>query len=77
MANENALQNEVIKDFDFEAMEALLSQQLENQIADLDLAEEDRAKIGNPDSLGKAIFDEVVRQFGNQVGLDITSGTLT
>lgn len=77
MANENVLQNEAIKDFDFEAMEDLISQQLEDQIADLDLAEEDRAKIGNPDSLGKTIFDEVVRQFGNQVGLDITSGTLT
>ena len=34
MANENVLQNEAIKDFDFEAMEDLISQQLEDQIAD-------------------------------------------
>ena len=37
MANENVLQNEAIKDFDFEAMEDLISQQLEDQIADLEV----------------------------------------
>ena len=51
MANENVLQNEAIKDFDFEAMEDLISQQLEDQIADLEVIKEQRDKIGTPESL--------------------------
>ncbi|MCL2680982.1 MAG: hypothetical protein FWE43_00630 [Streptococcaceae bacterium] len=41
------------------------------------MSKEDRDKIGNPDSLGQTILDEVVKQFSNQVGLDLTSETLT
>ena len=33
-------------------------------------------KIENPDHLGKVILDEVWNQFGNQIGLELTSETL-
>jgi hypothetical protein len=63
MANENMLQNEAIKDFDFEAMEDLISQQLEDQIADLEVIKEQRDKIGTPESLVNAVIDAAVEGF--------------
>jgi hypothetical protein len=63
MANENVLQNEAIKDFDFEAMEDLISQQLEDQIADLEVIKEQRDKIGTPESLVNAVIDAAVEGF--------------
>lgn len=78
--NENANQNKELEelevDFDFEAMEGYLSKQLEDSFSDLSLLEEDRKNIANPESLGKTILDEVWKQFGNQIGLDITNETL-
>ena len=67
MANENMLQNEAIKDFDFEAMEDLISQQLENQIADLEVIKEQRDKIGTPESLVNAVIDAAVEGFNNNI----------
>jgi hypothetical protein len=75
--NENANLDKELEelevDFDFEAMEGYLSKQLEDSFSDLSLLEEDRNNIANPDSLGKTILDEVWKQFGNQIGLDITN----
>lgn len=67
MANENVLQNEAIKDFDFEAMEDLISQQLEDQIADLEVIKEQRDKIGTPESLVYAVIDAAVEGFNNNI----------
>lgn len=78
--NENANRNKELEelegDIDFETMENHLSKQLEDSFSDLSLLEEDRKNIANPDSLGKTILDEVWKQFGNQIGLDITDETL-
>lgn len=77
--NENAVLDVI--DFDEEELsiddlEASLEAELELQFSDLSLLEEERDKIGNPDSLGKVIMDEVWTQFGNQIGLDMTNETL-
>lgn len=80
MANDNAKENlelaEYNEDLNFEDDEELLSQQVEDAFAELELSEEERKNIGNPESLGKVIQDEVWKQFANQIGLDITSETL-
>lgn len=75
-ANQNKELEELEVDFDFETMEGYLSKQLEDSFSDLSLLEEDRKNIANPESLGKTILDEVWKQFGNQIGLDITNETL-
>lgn len=64
------------ENFNIDELEANLEAELESQLADLSFLEEERAKIGNPDSLGKIIMDEVWTQFGNQIGLDMTNETL-
>ena len=78
--NENANQNKELEelevDLEFESMEGYLSKQLEASFSDLCLLEEDRKNIANPESLGKTILNEVWKQFGNQIGLDITNETL-
>ncbi|MFC0525898.1 hypothetical protein ACFFGV_20175 [Pontibacillus salicampi] len=80
MSNRGANQNNEIgnveTDFDFEELEVSLSKQLEESFSDLELLEKDRETISNPDSLGKVVMDEVWKQFGNQIGLDITNETL-
>ncbi|MBD0383879.1 AI-2E family transporter [Paenibacillus sedimenti] len=80
MANKNANQNieidNIETDFDFEEVEGFLSKQLEESFSDLELLEKDRATISEPDSLGKVVLDEVWKQFGNQIGLDMTNETL-
>ena len=53
-----------------------LEAELDVMIADLAFLEEEREKIGNPDNLGKVILDEVWKQVGNQIGLDLTNETL-
>lgn len=75
-ANQNKELEELGTDFDFEARKGYHSKQLEDSFSDLSLLEEDRKNIANPDSLGKTILDEVWKQFGNQIGLDITNETL-
>ena len=63
-------------DFDFEEVEGFLSKQLEESFSSLAFLENDRTTISNPDSLGKVVLDEVWKQFGNQIGLDMTNETL-
>jgi len=79
--NDNAHKNKTLElgieaEFDFEEMEGDFSKQLEDSFSDLSLLEDDRKSISNPDALGKTIFEEVWRQFGYQIGLDITDETL-
>lgn len=80
MATKNANQNieidNIETDFDFEEVEGFLSKQLEESFSDLELLEKDRATMSDPDSLGKVVLDEVWKQFGNQIGLDMTNETL-
>jgi hypothetical protein len=80
MANKNANQNMVIDnietDFDFEEVEGFLSKQLKDSFSDLEQLENERESIADPDSLGKVVLDEVWKQFGNQIGLDMTNETL-
>lgn len=77
--NENAILDVIDfdeEDLSIDDLEASLEAELELQLSDLSLLEEERDKIGNPDSLGKVIMDEVWTQFGNQIGLDMTNETL-
>lgn len=80
MANKNANQNVEIDnietEFDLEDLEGVLSKQLEESFSDLELLEKDRETMTDPDSLGKVVLDEVWKQFGNQIGLDMTNETL-
>lgn len=82
MAKENAVlgQNQKFSEdladsFDFDELEEKLQSQLEEELADLEFLEEEKEKIGSPDELGKVILDEVWKQFGNQIGLDMTNET--
>lgn len=67
MANENALQNEEIEDFDFEEMEASLSQQLYFQISELEMIREHHEKIGTPENLANAVIAAAVEGFNNNL----------
>lgn len=70
------LNKEAPEAFDFDELEVMLQGQLDEELADLDFLQEEKDKIGNPDALGKVILDEVWKQFGNQIGLDLTNETL-
>lgn len=83
MAKENAILDkteqlnvELTESFDFDELEEKLQSQLEEEFSDLEFLKEEKEKIGNPDALGKVILDEVWKQFGNQIGLDMTNETL-
>ncbi len=71
MKNENAkieqseFENEY--DFNFDDLEKKLEDDLSSSISDLDLLEEDRKKIENPDSLGEIIHNTVMDQINNQI----------
>ena len=75
-AKENLGLEEYNQDLNFEEAEESLSQQLEEAFTELELSEEERKNIGNPESLGSVIQDEIWKQFANQIGLDITNETL-
>lgn len=83
MAKENAILNdedilneEFTEPFDFYELEEKLQSQLEEEFLNLEFLKEEKGNIGNPDALGKVILDEVWKQFGNQIGLDMTNETL-
>ncbi len=66
MAKENAVLNdedilneEFTESFDFDELEEKLQSQLEEEFSILEFLKEEKEKIGNPDALGKVIFDEV------------------
>ena len=54
---------------DFDELENKLSSELEGQMADLEGLENDREKIGNPDTIGETVMNVVWEQFINQVGV--------
>ena len=64
------------EELNIEELESSLEAELELQLSDLSFLKEEDEMIGNPDSLGKVIMDEVWNQFGNQIGLDMTNETL-
>lgn len=68
--------DEEADEFDFDELEAKLEGKIAEELSELEFLEEEREKIGNPDALGKVILDEVWKQFGNQIGLDLTNETL-
>lgn len=59
-------------DFDFDSFD----DDLEKELAKLQILKEDEKKIANPDALGSVILNEVWNQFGTQIGLDMTDETL-
>lgn len=62
--------------FNLDELEDKLQGELEEEVSNLELLKEERERIGNPDALGKVIFDEVWKQFSNQIGLEVTNETL-
>ena len=81
MAKDNAIlsENEEYDDVSFlnlDELEGKLQRQLEEELSEFSFLESEKEKVGNPDELGKVILDEVWRQFGNQIGLDMTNETL-
>jgi hypothetical protein len=54
---------------DFDELESKLESELEEQMSDLKGLEEDREKIGSPDTLGETVMNVVWEQFINQVGV--------
>lgn len=70
---EKDLQNYEHVDVDstnFEQLEEELNAKLEEQMADLRSLEEDREKIGNPDTLGETVLNVIWEQFNNQLGIE-------
>ena len=63
-------------DFDFDEYEKKLEEDIEKDLADLQMLKEDKEKIANPDALGDVVLREIWNQFGNQIGLDMTKETL-
>lgn len=63
---------DLAESFDFDKLEENLQGQLEEELADIRFLEEEKEKIGNPDSLGTVIMDVVWQQFLNQVA--VTAG---
>lgn len=55
---------------DFDQIEKDLETKLEEQMAELQGLEEEREKIGNPDSLGDLMMDVIYDQFVIQLGID-------
>lgn len=75
--NENAYDDIGLDfEFDFDEKERELEEELDKIFSDLDMLKEDKEKIGDPDALGKVVLDEVWKQFGNQIGLDMGAETL-
>lgn len=75
--NENAKQLQELQEWseldcdtvDFDDLENHLKVQLQEQLAELDILEQDREKIGNPDTIGETVMNVVWEQFINQVGV--------
>ena len=60
----------------YDELEELLEQQFEMEFSNLEKLELECKEISSPDKLGDVILDEIWNQFGNQIGLDMTSDTL-
>lgn len=58
----------VEESFDFEELEEKLTNNLNEELSDLQFLKEDREMIGNPDGLGSTVLNVVWEQFVNQIG---------
>lgn len=80
--NQEMMSREVVKyddvndSMDLEDLEAEFQKTLDEEFSSLELLEEEKEKIGNPDALGDIMLAEIWNQFANQIGLDITNETL-
>ena len=54
---------------DFDELEEELRKEVDDQLSELKILEENKEKIGNPESLGEIIKDVVWEQFINQIGV--------
>lgn len=79
LENMLSIENDSFSDFetleqddfiDFEALENDLRAEIDSQLSELKILEDNRKKIGNPESLGKTIKDVVWEQFKNQIGVE-------
>ena len=64
------------ENLNYDELEELLEQQFTMEFSNLEKLELDCKEISSPDKLGDVILDEIWNQFGNQIGLDMTSDTL-
>ena len=55
------------ENFDLDTLEECLEAELEEQFSDLDILQEEREHINNPDHLGETVMNVVWEQFMNQV----------
>lgn len=80
MGNEILVQNtdevDEVQSLNYDELEELLEQQFEMEFSNLESLQTEFKEIGSPDKLSEVILDEIWNQFGNQIGLDMTSDTL-
>ena len=80
MGNEILVQNtdevDEVQSLNYDELEELLDQQFKMEFSNLEKLQIEFKEIGSPDKLSDVILDEIWSQFGNQIGLDMTSDTL-
>lgn len=80
MGNEILVQNtdevDEVQSLNYDELEELLEQQFKMEFSNLEKLQIEFKEIGSPDKLSDVILDEIWSQFGNQIGLDMTSDTL-
>lgn len=61
---------------DFNYFEEKLNDDIRDAFGDLELLENEKIQLTNPDALGKTIYDSIFSQLGAQSGMDISGETL-
>ena len=75
--NEKGLKQELVADsldyenLDFDAMEEVLNQEVGDLVADLELLNDEREKIDNPEELGKVVQNVIMEQVQNQLAATV------
>lgn len=74
MVNQNAnalieLNDTEDSKIDLDDLEAILQANLEEELADAEFIDSEIAKVGNPESLGKVVYDTIWEQLQNQIGV--------
>lgn len=64
------------ENLNYDELEELLEEQFTMEFSNLESLQTEFKEIGSPDKLSEVILDEIWNQFGNQIGLDMTSDTL-
>ena len=64
-----------VDQFDLDAMESILNQDIEEIISELDSLGKEKEKLTNPDALGKEIYNSIFNQLNAQNGMDLSSDT--